>query len=253
MIIDKISAWLPKEVSLLFIETITDFFFFFKRPQLSKFYSQFIRPGDLVFDVGAYEGHLAFVFLQLKAQVVCIDSNPACISILKKRFSTSKNITILWCGLGEKRETKDFYVSVYRPGTSTFSKKWQTSQFSTQNVYKKMKVPMKTLDEFMKRFGVPSFCKIDVEGFEFQVLSGLKKKHRGKVIQTISFEFTKQFFGDAEACANHLLHLGYRRFNVSLYSNFSLEFNSWMTWNELRRKLLQLQRSDLHGDIFAKP
>ena len=46
-------------------------------------------------------------------------------------------------------------------------------------------VPVTTLDALIERHGVPSFVKVDAEGFEEEVLQGLSRS-----IKALSFEFT---------------------------------------------------------------
>ncbi len=41
-----------------------------------EFYSQFIRPGDLVFDIGANRGDRTEVFVQMGARVVAAEPQP---------------------------------------------------------------------------------------------------------------------------------------------------------------------------------
>ena len=48
-------------------------------------------------------------------------------------------------------------------------------------------VPVTTLDALIDRYGLPAFCKIDVEGFEEAVVRGLSRP-----IPSVSFEFTPE-------------------------------------------------------------
>ena len=56
------------------------------RPRMRAHFSQFICPGELVFDIGANTGHLTQVFLSLGARVVCVEPHPDCVKALKKKF-----------------------------------------------------------------------------------------------------------------------------------------------------------------------
>ena len=89
--------------------------------------------------------------------------------------------------------------------------------------------------------------KIDVEGFEYEVLKGLSKK-----VGIISFEFTSEFFKDSEKCINYLISLGYEKFNFSLgeKKKFDLE---WSNSEIIINKLKNYIESDnlLWGDIYA--
>ena len=50
---------------------------------------------------------------------------------------------------------------------STFSEQWKTGRFANQKWDKKVMVEVTTLDEMIKIWDLPQFCKIDVEGFEY--------------------------------------------------------------------------------------
>ena len=73
-------------------------------------------------------------------------------------------------------------------------------------------VPVTTLDELVTTHGRPDFCKIDVEGYEPEVLSGLSQP-----LPVIQFEFHGELMADAAACLDKLETLGMRRFNAILH------------------------------------
>ena len=49
-----------------------------------RFYSQFIKPGDRCFDIGAHKGERTNVFLQLGAQVVAVEPQTQLATLLEK-------------------------------------------------------------------------------------------------------------------------------------------------------------------------
>ena len=108
-------------------------------------------------------------------------------------------------------------------------------------------IPVTTLDNLIDEFGMPIFCKIDVEGFELQVLKGLSFP-----IKYISFEFTREFFDDMKLCINYLLSLGYKQFNCSFKEFAKMYLESWNKADVLCQKLELLDDSLLWGDIYAK-
>jgi hypothetical protein len=129
------------------------------------------------------------------------------------------------------------------------SNKWKTDgRFS--KVYKWTKtqqVPITTLDSLIRLYGLPTFCKIDVEGFEESVLKGLTKP-----IRFISFEFTREFFDDAKKCINHLLSIAPVEFNCSIGESMELLLPDWVTPKKLYEKLDSLEDELLWGDIYAR-
>ena len=107
-------------------------------------------------------------------------------------------------------------------------------------------VPVTTLDELIGRYGRPAFCKIDVEGFELEVLRGLSTP-----IPAISFEYIPAALDVALGCINRLQELGDYRFNHVPGESHKLQTGRWFTPNEMRHFLQQLTLQDGSGDIYA--
>jgi hypothetical protein len=106
-------------------------------------------------------------------------------------------------------------------------------------------VPMTTVDALSNRFGAPSFIKIDVEGYEPNVLQGMSV-----LPAHLSFELTlPECLDEALLCLDRLEALGARAFNYSLGEAMGLELDDWVD-NRVLRLLLQ-ERGPTFGDIIA--
>ncbi len=215
--------------------------------EILNFYSQFIKKGDLCFDVGAHKGNRTAIFLRLGAKVVAVEPQESCVKYLKAKFGEKPNFVLVEKGLAEKEG--EFIMSICEEANdiSTFSEKWKTGRFSDYKWNKKQLVPVTTLDSLIKEFGLPVFCKIDVEGFEYQVLRGLSQP-----IKYISCEFAKEFFSDTKKCVDHLVSLGYGNFNYSLGESMNLSTQSWLKAEELFKQLNLESDKLMWGDIYAK-
>lgn len=152
-----------------------------------KFYSQFLSTGDLYFDIGANYGNRIAPIINKDIKIVAIEPQKECIKYLKLRFGSKINIVPQ--GLGESESIETMYISNNHV-LSSFSKEWidstkESGRFSKYKWNKKRKIQITTFDEIIKKYGKPSFAKIDVEGYELNVLKGLNSP-----IKVISLEYT---------------------------------------------------------------
>ncbi|HZH64441.1 MAG TPA: FkbM family methyltransferase [Flavisolibacter sp.] len=142
-------------------------------PLRVEFYKQFLKPSDTVFDVGANIGNRVSAFIECGAKVIAVEPQPACVGILKTKFGY--NITIENVGLSETVGELDMHISTDTT-VSSFSEEYIDStkgRFKYSKWVETIKVPITTLDNLIAKYGIPKFCKIDVEGYELQVLKGL--------------------------------------------------------------------------------
>jgi hypothetical protein len=107
-------------------------------------------------------------------------------------------------------------------------------------------VPVTTLDSLIALHGEPAFCKIDVEGFEREVLKGLSRP-----LARLSFEFHAEFIGEALACLERLRELGMYRFNFTQENRPVFESTKTLNEVEISERLLSLPFSSLQGDVHA--
>ena len=112
----------------------------------------------------------------------------------------------------------------------------------------KISVEVTTLDHLIKIYGLPNYIKIDVEGFELDVLLGLSQK-----AGIISFEFTSEFFDQSTKCLNYLKKIGYNQFNFSIGESRKFYFE-WSNTDNLILKLENESKNNklLWGDIYCK-
>ena len=217
------------------------------RQQMIDFYSNFIKEGDLCFDVGAHMGNRVEIFLRLGAKVIAIEPQEKCVNYLKKRFGNNPNFVLVEKGLADREGKLPLSICEEANSISTFSEKWKEGRFSEYQWGSKKIVQVTTLDNLIKEFGMPVFCKIDVEGFETQVLRGLSSP-----IKCLSFEFTKEFFDEAKVCLDYLISLGYSLFNYDIYESMNLQFPEWVMVEELIGEIEKSKNQLLGGDIYAK-
>lgn len=215
-----------------------------------KFYKQFVKEGDLVFDIGANVGNRVISFLECKARVVAVEPQPECVQTLKEKFS--EKITIENVGLGEKEGELQMHISTDST-VSSFSKEYISStkeRFKYSQWVDVITVPITTLDKLIEKHGLPKFCKIDVEGYELQVLHGLNSK-----VPYLSLEYcVPEMSQQLNDCVEYLQRLAPDgKFNYSIGESMQWALLDWLEPKVFisHLKSEEFKRSSF-GDIYFK-
>tara|TARA_B100001027_G_C16177693_1_gene289956 strand:- start:59 stop:742 length:684 start_codon:yes stop_codon:yes gene_type:complete len=207
-----------------------------------------LNSDDLFFDIGAHLGEKSKKILNKDLKIVMLEPLPQCVKQLRENFKNNKNVEILEKAVGRTVGNMTLEVNSKMPTISTMAKHWKNGRFSNQKWDQKISVEVTTLDHLIKIYGLPNYIKIDVEGFELDVLLGLTRK-----AGIISFEFTSEFLDQSTKCLNHLKDIGYDEFNFSIAESrkFSLE---WSNTDNLIIKLKNEIKNNklLWGDIYCK-
>lgn len=219
---------------------------------LLSFYRELIGiDSKLVFDIGANVGIRTSVFSDLAEKVVAIEPNKDLVTILRNRFK-GVNIEILEKACAADSSVYEFYVGDIH-SVSTLSKEFIHHKEGLNEIRKwskPVKVNSISLDELVGIYGIPDFCKIDVEGFEKEVLKGLNRK-----VGMISFEFNyPSFEKDTLWCIDKLHELGYTSFNFSIGESLIFHFTDWVTVEQIKDffDLKSFPFQNVYGDIYAK-
>jgi FkbM family methyltransferase len=222
------------------------------RAAMDRLYAQFVRPGDLVFDVGAHVGDRVASFRRLGARVVAIEPQPALVRTLKLFYGHDRAVMIEPIAIGAHIGEIALNLNLDNPTVSTASADFVRAAASApgwegQTWTNTINVAVTTLDDVVSRHGPPNFIKIDVEGLEAEALDGLSR-----AVPALSFEFTTIQPDVAAACVARCRALGYARFNAVIGEGRSLIHSDWLTAPGIARWLSGLPLHTNSGDIYAR-
>lgn len=210
-------------------------------PQRINFYKNFIKGGDLVFDVGANIGNRVEAFLKCEARIVAVEPQSVCVEILKQKFKNQ--ITIENVGLSDSVGELEMQIATDTT-VSTFNTDYinkTKDRFKYSKWDRTIKVSVTTIDNLIAKYGIPKFCKIDVEGFELQVLKGLHT-----AIPYISFEYcVPEMQEQATSCLQYLHQLNPKAiYNYCIGETMELGLANWLSFQEFM--------AHLQADSFIK-
>ncbi len=220
----------------------------------AKEMKDFLPRDPQIFDIGSFIGEKTERYLRQGATwVVAVEPQPSTLVHLRNKFMNEPRVTIVPMAISDQEGTASFYMCDC-PVLSSISKDWQKKgRFVNQRWSQPIEVQVTTLDRLIQEFGVPDFCKIDVENYELHVLKGLSSP-----IPYLSFEFAAEFLHEnTKLCLEYLANLGYRQFNVCYGHSETFALDQWVSAESLFMILTNNQFSSYNdplswGDIYAR-
>jgi FkbM family methyltransferase len=193
---------------------------------------------NLIFDIGFNVGEFTQTCFSKypNCNVVAVEAKPTLVNNASPHLFTNYKFTLHNKLVSNTDgDEMDFYVSPYATGVSTASTEFmENSRFTKgsknlpENSIKwnePIKIKSITVDSMIERYGMPDLIKIDVEGYEYNVLLSLTKNHC-----PLSFEWSEEKVREMVDTVEYLFSLGYTKFAVQLEDRYDaiIEDDQWM-------------------------
>jgi FkbM family methyltransferase len=169
------------------------------------FLLHFLREGDLVFDVGANIGwYTILAAAERKCNVVSFEPVPTTFSILKTNVILNEVddlVSLNLKGVGSKIDVLNFT-----------SNRDVENRVALPNDDKLISVEMTTIDTYIHTYRCPEVIKIDVEGFETEVLNGAEQTLKNENLKVLIVELVghgKKYGFDEDIVKKKLSDLGF--------------------------------------------
>jgi FkbM family methyltransferase len=210
-----------------------------------SFYQSFLPHCQLVFDIGANDGHKTAAFLHIADRVVSCEPDAENYNQLQIRFrKLAKRVIVERVALAETTGSTKLLTHHAGSAFNTLSDKWKTVLESDQGTRWNevirfsgiQEVNCTTLDALIEKYGVPGFIKLDVEGYEEKVLKGLSCP-----VAFLSFEtLLPDYAVELENCISRVEVLGSpAKYNVAIEER--LLWDQFVGLAEFRQNLKTIQ------------
>ena len=220
---------------------IKKFFDFLSKFHYDKIYRYSNKLNfDVFIDIGAHQGEFISRFLKNKKinKIYSFEPNIFLFRNLLKKFRLNKRVILSNNALGENTAIKKLCLSnlTYNSSMSEFNKNSKYLKFKNlilnENVNQNFsKVKQITFDQYFKSKKIKnSFLKIDVEGYEYNVLRGASYKVKDVKYILIENQFSNQYQNDFNKIKKLL-----NKNNFKLIKNFyypSLHYKDMLFKNE---------------------
>jgi len=205
----------------------------------------------LIFDIGANKGDFSEkCLIEYKdVKMITIEANDELASLLTKKFINSDVVVLNNLASSKNNEEIEFFIS-NADTISTASKDWiEKSRFSNNYSWgDPIKKKTVNIDSLIEKYGKPNLIKIDVEGYELEVVKGLTTKQ-----SEICFEWAEEEYSKINETCSYLKSIGYEEFGF-IYGDEHLKrpdvYTSWE--NCSIHNDININRKDKWGMIWAK-
>ena len=178
-----------------------------------------IKPGDTCWDIGANIGFYTCLLatqVEKAGAVVAFEPASRTCDYLHQNVSLNqfKNVTVVKKGLGDTAEQQPLYYSEAALTEGTASLKYMKGRAASECV------TLDTIDNLIRNLPAPDFIKIDVEGYQLEVLRGGEeclKTHAPLLMAELKdvADTNRTVFNEIE---QYIASLGYTLYEIGKYT-----------------------------------
>ncbi len=155
----------PLKGSHWLVATRSNFFFGTYEPAQTKLFAELVKPGDVVYDIGAHFGYYTLLGSKIagrSGRVIAFEPSPSNLARLYRHIELNRctNVKVLELAVSDHEGTAHFET---RTGSGV-------GHLAADGP---LEVKLTSLDA-LKDLPAPNVMKIDVEGAEVQVLRGMR-------------------------------------------------------------------------------
>ena len=144
-----------------------------REPVATEKVKSLLGKNDVVLEIGANIGYYAMIEAQLCKKVYAVEPVPSNVEFLRKNIELNgfSNIDVYQLAFGSENGFQEILLS----DKSNWHSFYQNESYNLGEQSNKLRVKMMCVNEFVKNKEMPTFVKLDVEGYEIEVIKGMQK------------------------------------------------------------------------------
>jgi FkbM family methyltransferase len=213
-------------------------------------YGSMLSAGDLCFDLGSHVGNRVDALSALSCSVVAVEPHPLLARYLRHRFRANASVTIVERAMSDEVGHATLHWSPHYLTVSSLDPGWvdELRVIRPHDIVftETQLVATTTIAALIDEFGLPRYCKIDIEGAEAAVIRSLQVP-----IEIVSFEHLPHRFDATAAIVARLSELADYRYNFFGRESHRFIASTFLSADGLFDRLRAMAHRGWSCDVFA--